>query len=296
MVEITVERIGDEPIIRPDMDSRMGANINGPSLIRVPDWIDNPLGRYYLYFGHHNGTYILLAYADNLIGPWKTYEPGVMPLVDSGFAGHLASPDVLVDDEARQIRLYFHGSDHDTSNHEVPQPSRVALSSDGLKFNVLGQVIEDPYLRMMQFGDWYYGLAMPGNFYRSRDGIGGFEQGPNPFESGVRHYALMRRGETLFVFYSRIGDCPERILYAVIDLSPDWNEWKCSTPTTVLEPKCDYEGAGLPLVPSMVGMAYEQKRELRDPAIFEEDGKVFLLYSVAGESGIALARVIFREK
>ena len=28
-----------------------------------------------------------------------------------------------------------------------------------------------------------------------------------------------------------------------------------------------------------------------DPALFEEDGQVYLLYSVAGERGIALARV-----
>jgi hypothetical protein len=31
--------------------------------------------------------------------------------------------------------------------------------------------------------------------------------------------------------------------------------------------------------------------QLRDPALFEEDGQVYLLYSVAGERGIALARV-----
>jgi len=28
---------------------------------------------------------------------------------------------------------------------------------------------------------------------------------------------------------------------------------------------------------------------LRDPAIFEEDGNIYLLYSVAGELGIAIA-------
>ena len=96
MTDLVAERVGDEPIIIPDMDNRMGANINGPSLIRVPDWIENPLGRYYLYFGHHNGTYIRLAYADRITGPWQIYSAGVLPLEESGFAGHLASPDVLV--------------------------------------------------------------------------------------------------------------------------------------------------------------------------------------------------------
>ena len=31
--------------------------------------------------------------------------------------------------------------------------------------------------------------------------------------------------------------------------------------------------------------------QLRDPAIFEEDGRIYLLYSVAGESGIAIAEL-----
>ena len=75
-----VERLPSNPIIRPHMDARMGANINGPSLIRTPGWLDNPLGRYYLYFGHHKGEYIRLAFADELTGPWTIYEPGVLHL------------------------------------------------------------------------------------------------------------------------------------------------------------------------------------------------------------------------
>ena len=58
---LRAERLVDEPIIQPDMDSRMGSNIAGPSLIRVPSWVQNPLGRYYLYFADHQGTYIRLA-------------------------------------------------------------------------------------------------------------------------------------------------------------------------------------------------------------------------------------------
>src|SRR4051812_7574045 len=78
-----VRRFPENPIIRPNMDARMGDNINGPSLIRIPDWIEQPLGRYYLYFAHHDGRYIRLAYADDLHGPWQTHEPGVLPLAAS---------------------------------------------------------------------------------------------------------------------------------------------------------------------------------------------------------------------
>ena len=45
---IAVKRFLNEPIIYPHMDDRMGDNINGPSLIRAPNWLKKPLGLYYL--------------------------------------------------------------------------------------------------------------------------------------------------------------------------------------------------------------------------------------------------------
>ncbi|NCG39796.1 MAG: hypothetical protein GWP30_02270, partial [Actinobacteria bacterium] len=68
--DVTATRLGNGPIITPGMDARMGGNIQGPSLIKVPDWVENPLGNYYLYFADHRGTYIRMAYADDVTGPW----------------------------------------------------------------------------------------------------------------------------------------------------------------------------------------------------------------------------------
>ena len=60
----------------PELDREHGfSNINGPSLVRVPEWVENPLGRYYLYFAHHRGAYIRLAYADAIEGPYTVYRP-----------------------------------------------------------------------------------------------------------------------------------------------------------------------------------------------------------------------------
>ena len=42
-------------------------------------------------------------------------------------------------------------------------------------------------------------------------------------------------------------------------------------------------------------MAYEKVNQLRDPAIFEDDGRIFLLYAVAGEAGIAIAEVFLED-
>ena len=50
-------------------------------------------------------------------------------------------------------------------------------------------------------------------------------------------------------------------------------------------------GADAPLVPSVRSTAYGHVNQLRDPAVFAEDGQVYLLYAVAGESGIAIAEI-----
>ena len=56
-----------------------GENINGPSLIRIPDWIPtseraHPSAVYYLYFAHHVGDYIRMAWATDVEGPWTLYQ------------------------------------------------------------------------------------------------------------------------------------------------------------------------------------------------------------------------------
>jgi hypothetical protein len=268
----------------------MGDNINGPSLIRVPTWLERPLARYYLYFAHHNGRYIRLALADNLQGPWQTYEHGVLPLETSLFGGHIASPDVHVDDNRHEIRLYYHGVDQLSATRGA-QATRVAVSDDGLHFKPLPQLLGDGYFRVFPWAGWMYALAMPGIFYRSRDGLAHFERGPKLFCDRTRHTAIWLRGTTLNVFYTRVGDCPERIMLATIELHPDWTRWAPSDPVVLLEPELPYEGGDLPRVPSRRGLVSEPVCQVRDPAIFNEAGRTYLLYTVAGERGIAIAEL-----
>lgn len=295
---VRVERLGDGPIIRPHMDGRMGVNIAGPSLIRVPDWVERPLGRYYLYFADHEGTYIRLAYADAVEGPWRTHEPGALDIADSHFPttcppcsgpgevyAHIASPDVHVDHERREIVMYFHGRDVGR------QVTRVATSRDGLGFEARPEILGRPYFRAFRHEGMTHALAMPGYLYRSADGRSGFEEGPQLFDDDMRHSALLKRGNILHVFYTRAGDAPERILHATVDLTGDWTTWAESEAVEVLRPERDWEGADLPVEPSSRGSVSVPVNQLRDPAVFEADGRVYLLYSVAGERGIALARV-----
>jgi len=283
---VKVIRFPQNPIIRPDMDGRTGTNVNGPSLIRAPDWLPGALGRYYLYFAHHRGLYVRLAVTDRLEGPWRMHEPGVLPLADSLCAKHVASPDVHVDHERREIRMYYHGPVPD-----MGQRSRVAISNDGLAFAPLPETIGTPYFRVFRWHGWHWAIARYGHTFRSLDGLVGWECGPDLFPESFRHNAVRLVGGRLSIYYSMIGDCPERILRATVDLSPDWTAWRPSLPEVVLEPELPYEGADLPLRPSIEGWAPERVRQLRDPAIYEEDGRVYLLYSVAGEAGIAIGEI-----
>ena len=320
---VVVTRLVDAPIIGSETDPSIGHNIQGPSMIRVPDWVENPLGKYYLYFADHKGQYIRLAYADAITGPWKVYVPGSLHIEDSFFAvarpsiaenrlaelvaareasgvrvshdyakeltePHIASPDVHVDEENQRIIMYFHGLEAAARQH-----SRVATSKDGIYFETLPGDIGRTYYRAFTWGGMTYAVAMPGQFYRSMDGLKNFEAGPLLFESTMRHSAVIVRDGKLFVFWTRVGDAPETILLSTIELTEDWADWQESPEVEVLRAEFDWEGAKAPIEPSVRSTAYGYVNQLRDPALLVDDGVVYLLYAVAGESGIAIARVTF---
>jgi hypothetical protein len=318
---LRVERLVDAPIIGPALHPSIGDNIQGPSLIRVPAFVPAPLGHYYLYFADHKGRYIRLAYADELTGPWHIYAPGSLQLDASQFltqppalsstqraelqaadavstvkrshdavteatTPHIASPDVHVDDATSRIIMYFHGL-----NDVATQVTRVATSTDGIQFEAQPQVLGRTYMRAFRWQGATYAMSMPGQFYRSVDGFTVFEEGPLLFNRNMRHAALWVHGDELYVFWTQVGDVPERILLSRIDLRGHWMTWRETEAVEVLRPERDWEGATAPLEPSIRSTAYGKVNQLRDPAIYVEDGRVFLLYAVAGESGIGLAEV-----
>ena len=68
-------------------------------------------------------------------------------------------------------------------------------------------------------------------------------------------------------------------------------KWSESAPVDVLRHQSDWEGADAPLERSLRSTACCHVNQLRDPAIFKENGRTFLLYAVAGGSGIVMAEV-----
>ncbi len=151
----------DNPIISTDAFPQLGGNINGPSLIRCPQWVLRPPAKYLLYFAHHEGDSIRLALGDDLQGPWRLQQPPPLHLNDSYFAQqspninnldpeargfidrgedgnypHIASPEVWVDHQQRTIRLYYHGR-----MANGLQRTRVALSTNGLDFEAREDIL-----------------------------------------------------------------------------------------------------------------------------------------------------------
>jgi hypothetical protein len=290
---IRAERFRNNPIICPEMlaDSHEHS-VNGPSLIRMPEWVRDRRGTYYLYFGHHRGRALRVAYADALEGPWRIDPRPVLSLCNSRLVDHIASPDVVVDNERWRILMYYHGLAPDRRG----QWTRVATSPDGLHFEELSPIVADAYLRVFRWKGWYYGVSRPPvtpRLCRSRSGCHLFRVGPEILEPAVRHCAVGIRGKELWMFFSMRGDCPESILMTRWSLEEDWRAWRPCPPQRVLEPELDYEGADCPLAPSLPGPVRGRVRELRDPGLlFDRDSSVYLAYTVAGESGIAIARLI----
>lgn len=318
---ISVERLG--LIIGPDTDPSLGTNIQGPSVIRTPDWVENQLGTYLCYFADHKGDHIRLAYANEIAGPWTVHQGGCLSLSDSRFlteapdataaevdaiasqydelydgyecvdvhadltAPHIASPDVRVNDDDQVIEMWFHGLEH-----LGWQVTRYATSTNAIDFVVDPPIFDGTYLRMFRIGDHDYGLAMPGKVLRCSGGPTEFDEGPTILPPTTRHMAVWPLDGELRVLFTTVGDAPERIKMVTVDTTAPWTEWTASQPVEVMRPECEWEGADVPVEPSIRSFWPDRANQLRDPDVFlDSDGTVYLFYAVAGECGIAAARL-----
>lgn len=324
---IEVRRLAQNPLVTVTSSPTLGGNVNGPTVIRVPEWVPGRLGKYYMYFANHMGDFIRLAYADRVSGPWTIYEPGVLHVRDTAFYRdqpdpkealadfytHVASPDILVDDASKRVVMWVHG--WWTNGERWPaslagartwsrekgygQYTQAAVSTNGLTFAVRPSITKTSYLRVFRRGAVYYAVSRLGTLSRASDPTGTFDTGPglfsdSPYAGRVRHVGLVVRGDRLYVFFTGIGDAPERVLMSSVDLTADWSTWRASAPVEVLAPAAPYECTDLPNVPSTAGDIDQPARQIRDPFVFEDDGRTYLFYSTCGEQGIAAAEISLR--
>lgn len=288
-------------LLCPDSHASLGNNLNGPCVIEVPSWIPAPLGRYYMYFAHHQGHFIRMAFGDRLTGPWTVHAPGVLHLRDTPYRqtdippergiqfpyAHVASPNVHVDAERREIVMYYHGLEDDGA-----QPTRVCFSADGLAFGRHSGPMMPSYFAGFRYEDGIYGISVGGLLHRGLGWDGPFETAPEAFASALlgpngekpRHFGIARDGAKLKLYFTRIGDAPERILKSTVNLEGHWQNWSASPPVEVLRPSQPWEGAETPIRASKVGTADPMEHALRDPFPFQSH----LFFVGGGESAIGV--------
>ena len=253
-------------------------------------------------------------------GPWTVHPPGSLHLAQSGFlteppevtpaqlaefearykargapmshdllseitTPHIASPDVHVDPVGKRIVMYFHGLD-DVGT----QVTRVATSRDGIDFAAQPQILGRSYMRVFAHDGMTYAMAMPGHFLpfarrlpRFRDRSDAVQPAHAPrrlAEARQRALGFLDAGRRRAGTHSAE---PCRSCRRLDRLEGRASRSRCCGRN------CAWEGADAPLVPSVRSTAYGQVNQLRDPAILEDEGRVYLFYAVAGESGIALA-------
>lgn len=179
-----------EPIISAASFTAVGAStlesasINGPSVIRIPDWVPvheraAPDALYYLYFAHHKGRYIRMAWAQNPRGPWHLYNTGgtapdgrrgVLDIGDDRqldlgdgmvIQRHVASPDVQIDNENRRLLMYFHGPVKPGHGLRAVQRTLVATSRWGLDFSqdIKAAILGPSYFHVFQHDNETYALS-----------------------------------------------------------------------------------------------------------------------------------------
>jgi hypothetical protein len=196
----TVTRLnGGEPIITESMftaagaTDREGEDINGPGVLRVPDWISaenrtDPSAVYYLYFAHHQGNYLRMAWSAALEGPWHLYRTGtgipvgargVLDLgssdsIDIGnnitVRSHVASPEVFADDANQRIIMYFHAPSN-YNGSSAGQRSYAATSPYGLDFNgaIEPVMLGGSYFRVFEANGNMYAFANSGVLHKALD-------------------------------------------------------------------------------------------------------------------------------
>ena len=326
----TVTRLTDTPLVAAGMFASAAlaglepdalANINGPFLLRMPDWAAEKQAAFHTYFGHHKGKSLRLAYANRLEGPWAMHPDPVIPLANSLFApedpapdwvdalggdylyAQVASPDAHIDELNRRIVMYYYGLLRDSD-----QQTRLATSTDRLHFTPQAPLLGPPYFRARRLDAVIYLSMWEGRLGRMTSWEGPVELAPPihdgyhlpPHVSGhdsgqpgrqIRHDHIFAHDGRIYMTFSRIGDTPERCLHCEVVPADDWAAWRFGQVSDLLRLAPGWEGGDLTMRPSIMGTAWDRLHELHDPALITDNGQGFMAYCGGAESGLGIARL-----
>lgn len=254
-------------------------NIGSPCMLYLND-------TFHIYFSNHEGTSIRLATSKHLQGPWRIQD--VLQLRDTPCTTHIASPEVIYEDG--MYKMYYHG---DKNNK---QGTFLAQSKTGNFFtNVSPDILCDFYLRVFDYKGVRYGIAKNNNDGAVIYNVSDSYTPMFSFLPSARHCHGLVKEDKLYIVYSNIGDRPEHIRLCIIQLDEDISKWDVLSDNALILPTFKHEGGDLPVVTSMPGSATRRfsqpVMELRDPYLFDLNGKVHILYSTQGERAIAYAQL-----
>ena len=248
-----------------------GEDINGPCVIRLPEWLPiekrvHPTAKYYLYFGHHHGAYIRMAWAENLNGKWTLYnaDSTVLPLkrgvlglynkkngknITPGnnieISSHIASPVVLIDNIKKQFILFFHGQTKLISETKNDQRTFVCYSNNGVDFqkNISPVMLGGSYFAPFIYKNQWYSFSNGGLFHEAPK-IKGFDETPGVFDYSkilwtTRHNffekAITETGNSNFRVRHLTTFLEKNILHIFFSSSHD-------TPERIYYTKCNLNG------------------------------------------------------
>ncbi len=281
-------------------------SICNPCLIKTPTWFKNKLGKYYLYFADHKGKFIKLLYSDHLDKGWKFFNKKILQIntkTKYDAFNHIASPEVYINNNEKKIYMFTHSH----SRSKIGQWTYLSLSKDGLSYiSKFDQPLAPFYFRLFKYKKYYYGIVKGGDLWRSKNIDTKYTQCQNLLSKkksastlhnknrSIRHLGILREKENLYCVFSRIGDCPERIFYTKFHLSKNYSDWKFQKIKEILRPTFPYEGSNLKLKKSKPGDAPKAENALRDPYLFKNKNKTYLIYCVKGEKNFALSEIYLK--
>jgi hypothetical protein len=311
-----------------------GQKTNGPSLMKIPDWIApadraDPNAVYYLYFAHHQGNYIRMAWSVDLEGPYHLYNVGTgVPLDERGVLSldpndelhigngiiiwkHIASPDVHIDELNQRIIMYFHSP----NNGGGGQRSFVATSPFGLDFNgrVEPVAFGNSYFRVFSaYGD-LYAISNGAKMYKALDANNPWTP-PVDFNFTNALWTLLDEANNPFI--SDLSDAnllPLQLRHSALRFVGDTMEVFYSrkeeyqdtgTEERLMLSRIDLSVGDWQLWDSTfppeevlkteldwegIDRPKDSKRLMCDPYIYEEDGVIYMFYTADMEHKIALA-------
>jgi hypothetical protein len=167
-----------------------------------------------------------------------------------------------------------------TNEKDKDSPTSAAAASmqqDGLLFQDIFYLTAP-----IKLNDWFYAIGKTQEnsigstiLCRSQSLEGPFERGPL-LARGMRHGDMhFVGGNKMLIFYTLIGDAPERILLATLEMrnKTDWESWKLLPGPTILTPTLEFEhGNANNTVPSEPGSAgCSSHAQFRDPSFLRDD-------------------------